>query len=146
MPKRRRRAATRSITPSSTATAPAVSLINFALQRVRHRHLHREDRVMLHNRGTGFVVEPGSSEYDRGRQAADAHDHSGAPMRGGRCEMPVRRDGRGITSRLGHAQADHQHGSDYGMDVQAAIDHPRMFYRGEKTEVERGVPAATIAA
>jgi len=33
---------------------------------------------------------------------------------------------------------------DYGMDVQAAIDHPRMFFEGEKTEVERGVPAATI--
>ena len=33
---------------------------------------------------------------------------------------------------------------DYGMDVQAAIDSPRMFFEGETTEVERGVPAATI--
>ena len=34
---------------------------------------------------------------------------------------------------------------DYGMDVQAAIDTPRMFFEDETTEVERGVPAATIA-
>ena len=27
------------------------------------------------------------------------------------------------------------------MDVQAAIDAPRMFFEGETTEVERGVPA-----
>jgi gamma-glutamyltranspeptidase/glutathione hydrolase len=34
---------------------------------------------------------------------------------------------------------------DYGMDVQTAIDHPRMFYEGETTLVERGIPAATVA-
>ena len=34
---------------------------------------------------------------------------------------------------------------DYGMDVQQAIDAPRVFYVDETTEVERGVPEATIA-
>jgi gamma-glutamyltranspeptidase/glutathione hydrolase len=34
---------------------------------------------------------------------------------------------------------------DYGMDLQAAIDSPRVFYEGEETVVERGIPAETIA-
>jgi len=34
--------------------------------------------------------------------------------------------------------------TDYGMDVQTAIDHPRVFYEGEVTVVERGIPAATL--
>ena len=34
---------------------------------------------------------------------------------------------------------------DYGMDLQAALDDPRVFFAGEITEVERGVPAAAIA-
>jgi gamma-glutamyltranspeptidase/glutathione hydrolase len=34
---------------------------------------------------------------------------------------------------------------DYGMDVQAAIDAPRMFYEGKVTLVERGIPAAAVA-
>ncbi|HEY0440639.1 MAG TPA: gamma-glutamyltransferase, partial [Xanthobacteraceae bacterium] len=33
---------------------------------------------------------------------------------------------------------------DYGMDPQAAIDLPRVFYEGEDTQVERGIPAATV--
>jgi gamma-glutamyltranspeptidase/glutathione hydrolase len=31
---------------------------------------------------------------------------------------------------------------DYGMDEQAALEHPRFFFAGETTEVERGVPPA----
>ncbi len=31
---------------------------------------------------------------------------------------------------------------DYGMGIQQAIDAPRVFYVGEITEVERGVPGA----
>ncbi|HSV23176.1 MAG TPA: gamma-glutamyltransferase, partial [Xanthobacteraceae bacterium] len=33
---------------------------------------------------------------------------------------------------------------DYRMDVQAAIDSPRVFYEDEVTIVERGISAATI--
>src|SRR5262249_43713626 len=33
---------------------------------------------------------------------------------------------------------------DYGMDVQQAIDARRFFYEGEKSDVERGTPGATI--
>jgi gamma-glutamyltranspeptidase/glutathione hydrolase len=34
---------------------------------------------------------------------------------------------------------------DFGMDVQAAIDLPRLFYEGETTVAESGMPAQTIA-
>ncbi|TGN62400.1 gamma-glutamyltransferase [Paracoccus liaowanqingii] len=34
---------------------------------------------------------------------------------------------------------------DYGMDLQQAIDHPRAFHDGRVVQVERGVPARTIA-
>jgi gamma-glutamyltranspeptidase / glutathione hydrolase len=30
------------------------------------------------------------------------------------------------------------------MDVQAAIDWPRVFFEGDETVAERGIPAATI--
>jgi gamma-glutamyltranspeptidase/glutathione hydrolase len=33
---------------------------------------------------------------------------------------------------------------DFEMDVQEAIETPRFFFEGEKTDVERGTPAATI--
>ncbi len=33
---------------------------------------------------------------------------------------------------------------DYGMDVQDAIDFPRAFFEGERTILERGIPASTI--
>ena len=34
---------------------------------------------------------------------------------------------------------------DYGMDIQQAIDAPRVFYVDEVTEVECGVPEASVA-
>jgi gamma-glutamyltranspeptidase/glutathione hydrolase len=33
---------------------------------------------------------------------------------------------------------------DYGMDLQSALESPRVFFLGEKTEVERGVPPASV--
>ena len=64
-------------------------------------------------------------------------------MRDGRCEMPFGVMGADYQP-MGHAQVV-SNMVDYGMDVQAAIDHPRMFFEGEQTLVERGVPAATVA-
>jgi gamma-glutamyltranspeptidase/glutathione hydrolase len=33
---------------------------------------------------------------------------------------------------------------DYGMDVQQAIDAPRVFFEGDNSVLERGVPAQTV--
>jgi gamma-glutamyltranspeptidase / glutathione hydrolase len=98
--------------------------------------------IMLHNRGSGFVVEPGHpNTIEPGKRPM----HTIIPalaMRNGRCEMPFGVMGADYQP-MGHA---HVIGNivDYGMDVQAAIDAPRMFYEAEITHVERGVPAATV--
>ena len=63
-------------------------------------------------------------------------------MRDGRCDMSFGVMGADYQP-MGHAQVV-TNMVDYGMDVQAAIDAPRVFFEGETTVVERGVPAATV--
>ncbi len=99
--------------------------------------------IMLHNRGSGFVVEPGHpNTIAPGKRPM----HTIIPalaLRNGRCEMSFGVMGADYQP-MGHAHLV-SNMVDYGMDVQAAIDAPRMFYEGEITHVERGVPAATVA-
>jgi len=120
----------------------AVSLINSLYSAFGTGICTEKTGIMLHNRGTGFVVEPGHpNEIAPGKRPM----HTIIPalaMRGGRCEMPFGVMGADYQP-MGHTHLI-TNMVDYGMDVQAAIDHPRMFFEGERTEVERGVPAATI--
>jgi len=44
---------------------------------------------------------------------------------------------------MGHVQVVNNM-LDFGLDVQQSIDAPRVFFEGETTLVERGVPAATV--
>ena len=87
----------------------AVSLINSLYSAFGTGICTEKTGVMLHNRGTGFVVEPGHPNTIAPRQAADAHDHSGA----GHAQRPlrdaVRRDGRGLSAD-GPRPRRHQHG------------------------------------
>jgi len=120
----------------------AVSLINSLYSAFGTGICTEKTGVMLHNRGTGFVVEPGHPNTIEGGKRPMHTIIPALAMRGGRCEMPFGVMGADYQP-MGHAHLI-TNMVDYGMDVQAAIDHPRMFYAGEKTEVERGVPAATI--
>ena len=63
-------------------------------------------------------------------------------MRNGRCDMSFGVMGAHYQP-MGHVQIIINM-IDYGMDVQQAIDAPRFFFEGEKTDVEHGTPAATI--
>ena len=121
----------------------AVSLINSLYSAFGTGICTEKTGVMLHNRGTGFVVEP---EHPNTIAPGKRPMHTIIPalaMRNGRCEMPFGVMGADYQP-MGHAHVV-TNMVDYGMDVQQAIDAPRMFYVGETTEVERGVPAATIA-
>jgi gamma-glutamyltranspeptidase/glutathione hydrolase len=120
----------------------AVSLINSLYSPFGTGICTDKTGVMLHNRGSGFVLEPGhANDIAPGKRPM----HTIIPalaIRNGRCEMPFGVMGADYQP-MGHAHVI-SNMVDYGMDVQAAIDHPRMFHEGEKTEVEGGVPAATI--
>jgi gamma-glutamyltranspeptidase/glutathione hydrolase len=63
-------------------------------------------------------------------------------LRQGRCELAFGVMG-GDFQPMGHAHVV-ANLVDFGMDVQAAIDFPRVFFEGETTVVERGVTAAAI--
>ena len=64
-------------------------------------------------------------------------------LRAGRCELSFGVMG-GSYQPMGHAQVV-ANVVDYGMDVQAAIDMPRLFFEGDKTMIERALPDATVS-
>ena len=100
--------------------------------------------VMLQNRGFGFRVE-------RGHPNCIAPDkrpmHTIIPSmvtKDGRAVMPY-----GVMG--GHFQPMGQtwflaNMLDYGLDIQQALDLPRVFPNQGKVEAERGVPAAAVSA
>ena len=99
--------------------------------------------IMLTNRGACFTLEKGHPNAF-GPNKRPMHTIIPAlAMRNGRCDMSFGVMGAHYQP-MGHAQII-LNMLDYGMDVQQAIDAPRFFFEGEKTDVEHGTPAATIA-
>jgi gamma-glutamyltranspeptidase/glutathione hydrolase len=121
----------------------AVSLINSLYSGFGTGICTGKTGIMLHNRGTGFVVEPGHPNTIAPNKRPMHTIIPALAMRNGRCTMPFGVMGADYQP-MGHAHVI-SNIIDYGMDVQAAIDHPRMFYEGETTLIERGVPGATAA-
>jgi gamma-glutamyltranspeptidase / glutathione hydrolase len=98
--------------------------------------------IMLHNRGACFVVDPAHPNAI-GPSKRPLHTIMPAlAMRDGRCELAFGVMG-GSFQPMGHAHLV-TNLVDYRMDLQAAIDQPRVFYEGETTVVEHGVKAAAI--
>src|SRR5215470_12987604 len=98
--------------------------------------------VMLHNRGACFVIDP-----DHANTIAPSKRpmHTIIPalgMQANRCELAFGVM-EGSYQPMGHAHVI-SNMVDYGMDVQAAIDAPRVFFEGAHTLVERGVSAAAV--
>ena len=98
--------------------------------------------VMLHNRGACFSLEPDHPNAIAPRKRPMHTIIPAMAARGGRVEMPFGVMGAHYQP-MGHAHVI-TNMVDYGMDPQAAIDLPRVFYEGEDTQVERGIPAATV--
>ena len=98
--------------------------------------------VMLTNRGACFVVDPNHpNTFGPNKRPMHTIIPSMA-MRDGRCEMSFGVMGSHYQP-MGHAHIINNI-VDYGMDVQQAIDAPRVFFTGERTEVENGISAATV--
>jgi gamma-glutamyltranspeptidase/glutathione hydrolase len=121
----------------------AVSLINSLYHNFGSGIATERSGVLLHSRGAGFVLDP---EHPNAIGPGKRPMHTIIPalgMRDGRCDLSFGVMGADYQP-MGHAQVV-VNMVDYGMDVQAAIDLPRLFFQGDMTEVENGIPAATLA-
>jgi gamma-glutamyltranspeptidase/glutathione hydrolase len=99
--------------------------------------------ILLQNRGTYFVLDP-THPNAIGPSKRSLHTIIPAlAFRSGRCALSFGVMG-GSFQPMGHAQVI-TNLIDYGLDVQAAIDVPRAFFEGDKTMIERALPAATVA-
>ncbi|MGE0238726.1 MAG: gamma-glutamyltransferase family protein [Parvibaculaceae bacterium] len=121
----------------------AVSLINSLFESFGSAITDPGSGVTFHNRGLSFSLDP---------TAANALAPGKRPMhtiipgmltRNGRAVMPFGVMG-GHFQPVGHALLL-SHMFDYGLDLQTAIDLPRLFPSGGKLWVESGIDAATRA-
>jgi gamma-glutamyltranspeptidase / glutathione hydrolase len=120
----------------------AVSFINSLYNNFGIGIASEKTGVLFNNRGDCFVVEPGHpNTFDGGKRPMHTIIPSHA-MRDGRCEMTFGVMGSHYQP-MGHTQVI-LNMVDYGMDVQQAIDAPRIFFEGDDTMPERGVSQATL--
>ena len=100
--------------------------------------------VMLHNRGSGFVLERGHPNCIAPNKRPMHTIIPAMLTKDGEAVMPF-----GVMG--GHFQPMGQtwfleNLVEYGLDIQQAIDLPRLFPYGGKLEVERGIPPHTVEA
>jgi gamma-glutamyltranspeptidase/glutathione hydrolase len=121
----------------------AVSLINSLSGAFGVAIATEKTGILLQNRGTYFVLDPA---HPNAIGPSKRSMHTIIPalaVRSGRCTLSFGVMG-GAYQPMGHAQVV-TNLVDYGLDVQAAIDVPRAFFEGDKTMIERGLPAVTVA-
>jgi gamma-glutamyltranspeptidase/glutathione hydrolase len=120
----------------------AVSFINSLFSEFGSGIATNKSGIMLHSRGACFAVDP---NHPNAIGPSKRPMHTIIPalgVRDGRCELAFGVMGAHFQP-MGHAHVV-TNLIDYGMDLQAAIDQPRVFYEGEATIVERGISAAAI--
>jgi gamma-glutamyltranspeptidase/glutathione hydrolase len=124
-----------------------ISFINSVFSTFGSTLVAPKSGVMLHNRGTGFVLTPGHPNCIAPRKRPLHTIIPGLAMREGRAVMPFGVMG-GHFQPTGHAHLV-TNVVDYGMDPQEALDSPRVFHHEGVLAVESGVReevAAELAA
>jgi gamma-glutamyltranspeptidase/glutathione hydrolase len=122
----------------------ACSFINSLYEHFGSGILAPASGVMLHNRGLGFRLQRGHPNCIAPGKRPMHTIIPGMLMQGGRAVMPF-----GVMGA--HFQPMGQtlfltNLLDYGLDIQAALDLPRVFPYGGVVEVERGIPPDIRAA
>jgi gamma-glutamyltranspeptidase/glutathione hydrolase len=100
--------------------------------------------VLLHNRGSGFRVDPA---HPNGIAPGKRPLHTIIPamlVEGGQAVMPFGVMG-GHFQPVGQAWFLTNH-LDYGLDLQEALDLPRLFPRAGEVQCERGIPDSAMQA
>lgn len=103
-----------------------------------------ETGVVLQNRGASFRMEQGHPNALAPGKRPMHTIMPGMVTRAGRAIMPFGVMG-GDFQPMGHTHLL-TNIIDFGMDVQAALDSPRVFHDDGQLKVERGIPDATRAA
>lgn len=99
--------------------------------------------ILLQNRGLGFSLDPAHPNAIAGGKRPLHTIMPGMALKNGRVQLSYGVMG-GDYQAFGHAHVLTGI-ADFGMDVQEAIDQPRVFFEDGKTFVERGVPEAAAA-
>ncbi len=120
----------------------ACSLINSLFESFGSGILAPASGVMLHNRGYGFTTEPGHPNCIAPNKRPMHTIIPGMLTRGGEAVMPFGVMG-GHFQPMGQTLFLTNH-LQYGLDIQQALDLPRVLPRMGRVQIERGLPG-TVA-
>jgi gamma-glutamyltranspeptidase/glutathione hydrolase len=120
----------------------AVSFINSLYSEFGSKIVAEKSGILLHSRGACFTVDPAHPNAIGPSKRPMNTIIPALAVRDGRCDLAFGVMGAHYQP-MGHAHVI-TNLVDYQMNLQAAIDSPRVFFEGEATVVERGFAAATI--